>query len=343
MRVRLKGINRRRKVLSDGTVKTYYYAWKGGPALAGEPGTPEFVQSYMDAHGRDRPQMLDHLSTILDAYLDSSAFQGLAPRTADDYRRYIEVIGREFADLPLAALGDRRTRSEFMVWRDRVAQRSRRAADYGWSVLARVLSWALDRGLIEANPCEKGGRVYRGTRVDQVWSDADEAAFLAIASPQMRLAFMMALWTGQRQGDILRLTWTAYDGHSIRLKQSKTGVKVTVPTGAPLKAILDTTPRRAPQIVTNEDGRPFTSSGFRASFRAAQARAGITDLTFHDLRGTAVTRLAIAGATEMEIAAITGHVISEVRSILDRHYLSRTTELGENAIRKLEKRTKMPT
>jgi hypothetical protein len=110
-------------------------------------------------------------------------------------------------------------------------------------------------------------------------------------------------------------------------------------SGAPLKAALDGTARRALQIVTNE-GHPFTSTGFRASFRAAQARAGIKGVTFHD-PGTAVMLLAVAGATEIEIAAITGHSISEAKSILDRHYLGRVAELGERAIRKLEKRTEI--
>jgi hypothetical protein len=49
MRVRLKGINPVRKRLADGTVKAYWYAWKGGPPLKGEPGTPEFVASYNEA------------------------------------------------------------------------------------------------------------------------------------------------------------------------------------------------------------------------------------------------------------------------------------------------------
>ena len=62
----------------------------------------------------------------------------------------------------------------------------------------------------------------------------------------MALALMLGLWTGQRQGDLLRLTWKAYDGQFIRLRQSKTDVHVTVPVGKPLKAILDTTPAYRP-------------------------------------------------------------------------------------------------
>ena len=65
-------------------------------------------------------------------------------------------------------------------------------------------------------------------------------------------------------------------------------------------------------------------------------RVGVVGLTFHDLRGTAVTRLAIAGCTEAEIATITAHSLRDVRSILDAHYLHRDPALAENAIRKLE-------
>jgi integrase len=59
-------------------------------------------------------------------------------------------------------------------------------------------------------------------------------------------------------------------------------------------------------------------------------------ITFHDLRGTAVTRLAMVGCSVPEIATITGHSLRDVNSILDSNYLSRDPALGESAIRKLE-------
>jgi integrase len=76
--------------------------------------------------------------------------------------------------------------------------------------------------------------------------------------------------------------------------------------------------------------------GFRASFAKARDRAGITGVTFNDLRGTAVTRLALQGCTEAQIVAITGHSLNDVRSILDAHYLHRDPELARAAIHKLE-------
>jgi hypothetical protein len=55
-----------------------------------------------------------------------------------------------------------------------------------------------------------------------------------------------------------------------------------------------------------------------------------------------VTRLAICGCTEAEIATITGHSLRSVRAILDTHYLNRDPALAESAIRKLERGTKCP-
>ena len=54
MRVRLKGLNSKRKRLADGRVVTYHYAWKGGPRLPGSPGDPEFMAAYNEAVSRKR-------------------------------------------------------------------------------------------------------------------------------------------------------------------------------------------------------------------------------------------------------------------------------------------------
>lgn len=101
-------------------------------------------------------------------------------------------------------------------------------------------------------------------------------------------------------------------------------------------------PRGEGTILVNSDGEPWTEDGFRSSWGEACKKAGVVGVTYHDLRGTAVTRLALVGCTEPEIAAITGHTLSEVRSILDAHYLHRDPALAENAIRKLETRTQTP-
>jgi len=345
MRVKLKGINRISKRLADGTQVTYFYAWKGGPRLEGKPGSPEFHASYNAAVSVRKTAPAGMLRSILDGYQSSSKFTVLAARSQADYKKHLKAITAEFGTFPLAALSDRRTRGEFLAWRDRLAVNSRRGADYRFAVLARAMSWALDSGLVTTNPCTNPGRTYRSNRSETIWTDDDETAFLAKAPAHLHLALLLALWTGQRQGDLLRLTWTGYDGRMIRLKQRKTGTRIAIPVGEPLRVALDAVKankKDAVTVLTTEAGRSWTESGFRASWRKACAKAGVQDVTFHDLRGTAVTRLALSGCSVAEIATITGHSLRDVGSILDSHYLSRDAGLAESAIRKLEKRTKTP-
>jgi integrase len=246
MRVDLKGIHSTYAKLADGSVKIYWYAWRGGPPLRGEPGTPDFIVSYNEALTRRVPKPEGRLQFLLDGYQQSGEFRGLRERTRADYIRQIKLIEKDFAEFPIRALAARETRGVFMDWRDRLALKSVRQADYAWTVLARILSWAKNRGTITVNPCEKGGRLYNGTRVDSIWTIEGEAAFLTHAPPHLHLPLLLALWTGQRQGDLLRLTWSAYDGTHIRLRQSKSMrrgarrvVHVNVPIGAPLKLALD--------------------------------------------------------------------------------------------------------
>jgi integrase len=280
---------------------------------------------------------------VLTKFEDTDEFRDLAARTKSDYKNIIDKrIAPELGDFPLAALTDKKARGEFKAWRDRLAIASRRQADYAWVVLARVLSVALDRGWTDANPCERGGRLYHGSRRDKIWTRDDEAAFLRLAPKHLHLPLIAALWTGQRQGDLLRLPWSAYDGTHIRLRQSKKGARVTIPVGSPLKAALDATPKVSPIILVSTDRKPWTEDGFRSSWAKACKRAGVVDVTFHDLRGTAVTRLALVGCTEAEIATITGLSLNSVRAILDTHYLHRDPALAESAIRKLERGTISP-
>ena len=206
-------------------------------------------------------------------------------------------------------------------------------------MLSRVLSFAYDRGRILRNPCERGGRLYQSDRADIIWTEGDIARAIASFPAHIRWPFVFALWTGQRQGDLLRLTWNTFDGRYLRLtrqsRQSNTKACVTIPVSSRLAQEIAEIPRVSPIILTNSRGKPWTSDGFRSSWDTAYEKAGLSEVTFNDLRGTAVTRLAEAGCTDSEIVTITGHKRSTVQSILDR-YQGRTIKLAENAIRRLE-------
>lgn len=92
MRVRLKGINSKRKRLADGTWRIYWYAWKGGPRLNGEPGTPEFIASYHEAVASKVQPKAGVLLSIMQGYQLSDAFLGRELRTRADYVKHIKAI-----------------------------------------------------------------------------------------------------------------------------------------------------------------------------------------------------------------------------------------------------------
>lgn len=332
MRVELKGIH---KVRAKG--RDYFYAWRGGPRLVGEPGSAAFIASYQEAHSSIRKPDKKLLRSAIASFKQSAAFTTkIRKRTQEDYLKQIAKIEAEYGDLPIAALEDPRITMEFRQWRDSMAK-SPRQADYAWTVLMRILSWMREGGLTTYRPPDRIEPLYAGDRSDIVWEDIEIAAFIGKASAPMIEAMVIAADTGQRQGDLLAVTWSAYDGRAIRLRQSKTGAGVIIPVTTRLKNILDRKQRgRALTILTDSKGRPWNADAFRKAWRAATAAAGVKGKTFHDLRGTAVTRLAEAGCSPAEIATITGHSMKDIGAMLDR-YMKRTGKLAFAAIAKLER------
>jgi integrase len=263
VRVQLKGIHKVRWRLASGKIAIYYYAWRGGPRLTGGSGSPEFMRSYNEAVASRRRPAQGKLFTLIAEFRASSEYSSLSDSTKRAYTAYLMMIETEFGDMPIEALSDPEVRGEFKRWRDGMADTPRKA-DYAWTTLARVLSVAHDRGRIPVNPCQRGGRLYEVDRSEKIWTEDDIARLLAVASPGLSMAALLALWTGQRQGDLLRLPWSAYDGKHVRLRQSKTSRHVTIPVSKHLKAILDGADRVSTQVLTNAHGRPWTSDGFRA-------------------------------------------------------------------------------
>jgi integrase len=339
MRVKLKGIASATATLADGTHVRYFYAWRGGPRLVGDPGSPEFLASYEAAYRNRRTPDPSRFRSIIAGYRASPEFAKRRDRSADDYSRHLAKIELAFTDLPLAALEDPRVTRDFLDWRDKIAQTSLCQADSGWKVLMRLISWARGGGLTSYRPPERIERLYHADRSEKIWTDEHVAAFMAKAPDYLQRALILALETGQRQGDLLALPWSFYDGQWIRLKQHKTGRRVNIPVTRQLRSVLENTPRVSPVILTNSFGRPWVQRSFQCAWVKVCRNAGIEDLTFHDLRGSAVTRLSEAECTPQEIATITGHSLRDIGAILDR-YSARTDKIAIAAIAKLERSKK---
>jgi integrase len=100
----------------------------------------------------------------------------------------------------------------------------------------------------------------------------------------------------------------------LHVQQQKTNVKLAIPVHPELQAILEATPSQHLTYLTTHDGSPFSPAGFGNLFRDWCNQAGLPKgLSAHGLRKACCTRLAEAGCSEKQIAAISGHLsMSEV-------------------------------
>lgn len=156
----------------------------------------------------------------------------------------------------------------------------------------------------------------------------------------MTTAFELLRYTAQRPTDCLRMRRHQYDGRRVALVQQKTETLVWVPCHTALRSVLDALPGGATTVaLVGQRPEPVPYSSFIVWFTEITRAAGLEgrDLQPRDLRRTAAVRLAEAGCTVPEIAAITGHTVDQTQKILET-YLPRTFEMARNAISKWERK-----
>ena len=349
VRANLKGVFPTYKDLKDGTRRCYWYHRATGNRLRGEPGSPEFLTDLAAAEQSATSREDEKLGSLIRDYTLSQEFQKLASSTQAEYRRMLMEVEKVFDDLPIAALEDWRIRKEFLDWRAKVAKKSgHREADHRLSAASAMLTWAVDRGWLSTNNLKGFKRLYHSDRSEIIWLPEHIEAFMNVARIELQQAMILSLHTGQREGDLLRLPWSAYDGKSIRLRQGKSrkgtnpGPVIEVPCTQALRQMLDNMDRVSPLILNTKTGRSFKKRYFLKQWGVVMQDAGLESvrfpnfperlrLHFHDLRGTTVTLLSEAGCTPQQIATITGHSLKTVLQILER-YLARTRDLAEQAI-----------
>lgn len=282
-----------RKPRKDGTTKTYIY----------EGTRPK----------RHHPPQ-NTVGWLLQQYEESAEFDRLSPATKDLYKHVLKLLD----DIRYHPVADVKPK-HIKTIRDKNAKRPGIASAFV-AAAGSLFKWALDNEIRDDfNPAHSVKRLKlkeRGPWPDAALKDAEEKL-----TGGVKTAFMLGLYTGQRRGDVLAMRWSAYDGEYITLTQIKTKEPLVIRVAPPLKAHLDSLTKQGPLMVVRDNGHPWTEGGFETAFRKAVARLGYGRLLFHGLRHTAATRLAEAGCSVFQIAAVTGHK--------DLHTVRRYTKRAE--------------
>jgi len=321
----LPGVHRVRARAAKGRIVEYWYAWRGGPrimkavangetALAREVARllPAATTAYNEAQ---RPAKADaFLAGLITRYLEGENGQPaphlarLAPRTLRDIRLALDTVRTDLGELELAALEAKGARRLLLDWRDQYAA-TPRTADARMGALARVLTWAKEREIIPTNPLEEWPRLYSVNRAEVVWTKADLIKLLRGAPRPFREAILLAILTGLRGGDLVRVQWAHVGKDAITLPTGKSRGKrhVVIPITRKLGALLNRIGRRdVGTILVSATGKPWTLDGLKTAMQREKVAKEITGLRFHDLRGTAATNFIRAGLPVVDVALVMG-------------------------------------
>jgi integrase len=310
--------------------------------LTGIPWSEDFMRQYAAAqegvkrHGetigaelRTKPGSLNE---VIVSYYRSPGFLDLKSSTQDGRRGIIESFRQLHGDKPVAKL--QRQHVEGII-AEKYATPS--AANNLLKVLKVLLNHAVSVDMIAANPAVSIKRFkIRGDGYPP-WSEKEIAQFEAhhpIGS-KARLAFALLLYTAQRVSDVIVMSRRhVVDDDAIKVRQEKTGTSLLIPIHPELKTIMAATEVKSLLFLTTGRGTPFSRQVFTKWFKQQCRLAGIHDRSGHGLRKSAPTRLANAGCTAHEIAAITGH-----RSLREVERYTRAADqerLARQAIMRME-------
>ena len=281
---------------------------------------------------RGAPGTFDRL---IEDYFGSPEYARLAKSSQRAYRLVIERLVRD------ENIGHRLVRE---MNREHVKRMvAKRAATPGAAndVLKKIkilTRFAIDNGWRRDDPTIRIKTFSEGEF--HTWTDQEIFAFEERwpAGTRERTAFALLLYTGQRLSDVAKMSWRDLEGFIIRVVQGKTGAKLSIPLHPNLATVLHNWPKTHVAILTTSFGKPFTSKGFGNWMADKIADAGLPEhCVTHGLRKAAARRLAEAGCSANEIAAVTGH--ATLKEIARYTKAAEQEGLAAAAIRRLARRT----
>lgn len=333
--------------------KTYVYLRRPGfprIRLPGILGSPEFIAGYHAAMaGQDvapivaaEKKQQSLIDAALDRYINGALKQRLPKQSSRD---------RQTATLRAWARCEGVGASDFSLLDAKYINRVIADAPtlnvaYTWFITVREFTkWAVTQDLLKTDPC-LGIKVVRNESDGHDFFNEDQIAKFEARWPigtRERLLFSLLLYTGQRCSDVLKLGPKSIVGGKFPVKQIKTGVMVYVPVHEELQAAINAynvVGIHTDTFLADDNGGALDQRDLNRIFRDACNAAGLPAFRMvegkkkptcvpHGLRKQFCWRLAFAGCTTHEIAALSGHLsLKEVERYTREFDRARAAEAG---------------
>lgn len=295
-------------------IKKKYWQFRRGKLrtrLPGNPGDAEFHAKYAElvalSEAKPITRSPQSFSWLIQRYRESQEFRALAPATQLDYGKTLDLLDQILGPEPFRLT----TRAMIKAVRDRHATTERKSHKIK-QMVSRLYTWADEEELVPAgfNPAAGIKRLKRRVQPIVAWSEDEIDLFLSRCPLWLKTPIMLAIYTGQRREDIVKMEWSAFQGRTIRVRQSKTGELLDIACHGELQRhlVAARTGFGGP-IARAANGRPFTANSLsQAVRRLVQTIPEMPpNRSLHGLRYAAAARLNAAGCTVTQCIAVLGH------------------------------------
>ena len=305
-----KGLPRRVYLRSG----TYWYVQQSGKWIKLGRSKSEMYAGLSQIHG----EQLDRMSAVFDRYR-KDVLPNKAASTQATQSIQLKNLQDIFGKMRPASI----RKSDIAGFLDRYP--SPINANRHIALLSHVFRKAIRWGLLESNPCIGVERNKERPRTRYV-TDAEFWAVWEMASEPMRLLMELALCTGQRQGDLIRLKWSDVTAKGVEFTQGKTGKKLIVRHNKTLDALL----RRCqalsdgPFVIGKANGAAYTSSGVQSAWRRYMDQHKGKRFTFHDIRAKSASDHETGEHLGHETEAILKRVYRRTAKVVDGLHMNQT-------------------
>jgi integrase len=192
-----------RKVVK-GRVYTYFRWREVYRRLPNDPASEAFRIEYARALAsispeHERPVIGGSVRALLRDFKSSPEWSDLAPKTQADYARVLDHLR------PIGEFQADNVRRQHVIRLRNKMNTNRRTQDLFVAAVSRMFTIGMDLGYTDRNPAARIERL-NDPESYSPWSLEARQKFEASALPDwLRTAYMLALWTGQRESDVLRL------------------------------------------------------------------------------------------------------------------------------------------
>jgi integrase len=212
-----------------------------------------------------------------------------ARRTQQDNLKELERLRAVFGRVQIAAIKPHHVRA----YLDKRGEQAKARANREKALLSHVFNKAREWGYTDApNPCQ-GVKGFKEAGRDRYVTDAEFRAVWEKADQTLRDAMDLALLTGQRPADVLKIQRADIHDGALWIVQNKTGVKRAIELTGELAQLIERINgrpyvRRSAYLIQDTDGKPLGTFAMRSRFDKARRKAGVS-FQFRDIRAKAAT------------------------------------------------------